>query len=168
MTKKQCEKPIEKRLSRSGINASTTVEASFVIPLIIISIMALFWLIFFMYARIKLEADEYLAARKAGEEFVMKEKASVDVLPSDYPAGYIEAYPYYYVEDNSIGLDKGKITVSAHIMRRTRFSGLMGVFTGQTSGISCSESVKYWDNPRIKRVISVVTDNMGNEEKEED
>ena len=56
---------------RKEIDASTTVEAAFVIPLIVIVIFVFFRLLFFMYARIKIDADLDRAAREASERYVL-------------------------------------------------------------------------------------------------
>ena len=137
------------------INASSTVEAALILPLIIAVIFGLIRLMFFMYVRIKLDADLDRAATEASL-YVSGSGRTVegpDLLP--FINENIDDYPGYTVISRGINKENGRIETRASL-KLMDGSGFTGLFAGYVSELNASVSVRYWDSPKIKRLIDVI------------
>ena len=143
------------------LNASATVEATFIIPIMIIVIIALFWLMFFMYARIKLEADSDMSAERTAELMAVADTVDMDRIRKAHPEKYISEYPYYDVVDRSILYDDGKITVRSQLGLSGPDKVSPGFISGRINMIRYSRNLKCRTNPKIKRIIHTILDNTG-------
>ncbi len=143
-------------MNKHDYKASTTVEASLILPVFIFAIFAVLWLLFFMYARIKLEADLNRVAMEVSEVMAVRGEEESDRIMEEILSGYIRDYPYYGVCETEIMSDHGEITATASLQANVIYGGIQGLFTQSMSGTGSSASVKYWDCPKIKRVINVI------------
>lgn len=141
---------------RNEYNASTTVEAAFVMPVIIFAIFAILRLLFFMYAGIKLEADLDRAVTEVSDLAVVYGEEEAERVMSEILESYIKDYPYYGVYDKRINNDRGEIAADAALQTKVRFGGVQGLFTKGMNELNSSVSVRYWNSPKIKRIISVI------------
>lgn len=146
--------------------ASATVEAALILPLIIMIIFSFLWLLFFLYARIKAEADADLMAAKAGEEIVMEGKRDIERILEDYPEQYIGPYPYYTIRESSIDVEGNEVSVHTGLERSRGPVGKIAELTGIFSYIDYSGKIRIWNNPGIKRIISVILAKLPGEEEE--
>ena len=145
---------------KKEMNAVYTVEAAFIFPIMIFVILALLWLFFFMYARIKLEADVDMEAREISRTVAAKDDREEDMITEDLLKKAISGYPYYHYSNGSISTENGKIKVNASLIRNTEY----GFLYEMTGNIDVSGEWYHWDNPRIKRIISVIAEKAGKEE----
>ena len=141
---------------RKEIDASTTVEAAFVIPLIVIVIFVFFRLLFFMYARIKIDADLDRAAREASERYVLYGAMTGEGSEGSFLNSYIRDYPYYMAEDIDIKKEHGSIVAAASLKSVNKGEGFAGVLMNNMNMINSTTSVNYWNCPTIKRIINVI------------
>ena len=141
--------------AQEGLNASATVEASFIFPVMIFVIIAYLWLVFFMYARIKLEADADMALNEAVECYVITGKTGEDVIPEDLTERYIKGYPYCTLTEKSLKVDNNDLLIDAGLRLRAPEHGLIGRFTKgmRTASVECG--VRYFDRAQIKRYACV-------------
>ena len=143
-------------INKCEYKASTTVEIALILPVFIFAIFAFLWLMFFMYARIKLEADLNMAVMEVSEIMAVNEEDETAQIMERILSGYIREYPYYGVYEADIMTDRGEITATASIQANILYGGVQGLFTRGMSGTKSSASVKYWNCPKIKRIISVI------------
>ncbi len=138
------------------VEASTTVEAAFILPVCLFAIFAVLWLLFFMYARIKLEADLNMAVMEVSESVAADGEEELEKLMDEAVSDHLRDYPYYGIQNTDIAADHGEITATASVRSKVIYKGIQGLFTGKMNGTSSSASVRYWNCPGIKRIISVV------------
>lgn len=143
-------------VKKKEYNGSTTVEASFVIPVIVFAIFAILLLLFFMYARIKLEADLVRAATEVSDIMAVDGEEEAERVMAGVLEKYLRDYPYYGVYEKEIVSDHGEIIADASLRTTVRWGGIQGLFTQGMNDINSSVSVRYWNCPRIKRIISVI------------
>ncbi len=137
-------------------SASTTVEITFIIPVFLFTIFAVLWLLFFLYARIKLEADLNRAVTEVSEVLAVEGVKESERIMTDVLSKYIRDYPYFKVYDSFIGIDHGNVTATASLQANVVYGGILGIFTEDMRSTKGSASVKYWNCPKIKRIISVI------------
>ena len=143
-------------VKKKEYNGSTTVEAPFVIPVIIFAIFAILLLLFFMYARIKLEADLGRAVTEVSDIMAVDGEEEAERVMAGVLEKYLRDYPYYGVYEKEIVSDHGEIIADASLRTTVRWGGIQGRFTQGMNDINSSVSVRYWNCPRIKRIISVI------------
>ena len=148
--------------------ASSTAEAAFIMPVIIFVILAMIRLLFFMYARIKIEADTDMTICTASRIFNMEQQVGADMLPQGFEEQYLKEYPHYDITERKITVDKDRITVCGALENNIADFGLSHLFTGSIGRIVYSGTGDYWNNPRIKRIISVALRTAGREQEGEE
>ena len=148
--------PDEPGRTGHGIKALATVEAAFLVPLIIIVIFVFFRLLFFMYARIKVDADMDRAAKTAAERYILYGTIGDEGSVSSLLDGCIRDYPYYSPDDTEMKIVHGKIEVRASLDTVNGGEGLSRLLMRNMSRIESATSVKCWNCPAIKRIVSVI------------
>ena len=164
----KCMKRYIRSMTEKELCASATVEAAFIFPVIIFIIIAYIWLLFFMYARIKLEADVDMALEKALEYFTVTGGFAEDVIPGDHLERYIRDYPYCRLDERTMTLEKGTVSIIGGLNLKVPKGGLTGRFTLGLKTIHISEKQKYYDRAQIKRISSVTKKMLAREEAAKD
>ena len=136
------------------LTASTTVEAALILPLMLAVIFAFFRLMFFMYARIKLDADLDRSAIEAARYISENGEKDPGTELRLFADKYIQGYPYYTVNSRMIDSERNRIKTTATLKSMINM-GFSGVFVGSTGEIKSSTTVDGWDCPRIKRLIDI-------------
>ena len=143
-------------MKNKDFNASATVEAAFILPIFVFAIFAVLWLLFFLYARIKLEADLNRAAVEVSEVLVvMGEKDSVG-MKDEILLKHIKDYPYYGIVEKEIEIDHGAVYATASLRANVIYGGISGLFTRGMNSAKSSAVMKCWNCPKIKRIISII------------
>ena len=148
--------------------ASATVEASLIFPVIIFAIIAFLWLLFFLYARIKLEADIDLALDKAAEYFAMAGKIDEEEIPEGHIDKYIRNYPYCRVSETRMRIEKDTLFLESNLGLMGPKGGLTGLFIRNMKLTKVGGKIRYYDRAQIKRYLSAVKKTLGDKEDEQD
>ncbi len=120
-----------KQKNKLWINASTTIEASIILPMICFLIVFLFYLCFYLYNRAELTKDTYACALRGAQKETIENKEiykhtkeqSIDLLRER------ELNIASYKE--KISVNKNKVTVTYNMMQKVPFTSSMGLLTGQ-------------------------------------
>ncbi len=163
-----CDRPENGGTEGAGLNASATVEAAFIIPIIVFSLIAYLWLLFFMYARIKLEADIDMAINKAADCYVLTKKTGEEAIPADLLEAYIKDYPYCRVSERELKIEKNTVTVQSGIRLKAPRGGLIGRFTERFGSVFLTGKLQYCDRAQIKRYITVTKKTFEQGERSDD
>ncbi len=126
------------------------------IPLIIIVILVFFRLLFFMYARIKVDADMDRAANIAAERYILYGTAGDEGSIRSVLDSCIRDYPYYMPGNTEMKTGHGKIEVSASLDTVNEGEGLSRLLMRNMNRIESTTYVKCWNCPAIKRIVSVI------------
>ncbi len=143
------------RIRIGVLEGSFTVEAALIMPLMIAVIFGVFWLLFYMYARIKTDADLDRAAFEMVQYIAATGKTDDGPGMTVFLDRNIRDYPYFTITDRKMEIGHNGISLEASLkMMGNR--GLSGIFTNKTETVKAAATVKYWDCPKIKRTIDVI------------
>lgn len=149
---------MKKKTVNRKCDASVTVEASFIIPLIFFAVLALVFLCMFEYNRVRLQS-EILLARESIREICNREDELVGIQEMENTLSLFMAEGFMFCEtESSAGVNGfGNAELSGRIRMKLPDTG---VFADAVHGISefeISRTITYSDRERILRLIAIGT-----------
>ena len=139
---------------KKRIRASFTIEAAFTVPLILIGIVALIWLVFYLYNSVKLLAD-------LDEAVFMAEKEYADGEMGDGEKKYLDrALGTYFgatIKDAYTERNGRNITVAIEAGMNLPEEGILGSLTSGIREINGTRDSKIPAKTEITRIIKAAS-----------
>ena len=140
------------------LQASFTVEASFIVPIIVLGIIALIWVVFYLRNSVKAMADaDYFV-------FVLESDVAYDKNATRYEERKSDAEDSYYgVKEADVILtrDGRDIEVMLNIDHRMPEDGLLGAFVSNLRTIHIERDVRCPDPSETARLIKAAGEITG-------
>ena len=136
---------------RYRVKGSFTIEAAFIIPIIIFGIVGLIWAVFYMYNSVKVTADADMAVFMAEKEYAL------DRMPDSHVENDIEREINGYfgtgVESAYVERDGRSITARIEVGLDLPEEGILGSIV---SGLKSIEHVSEADIPNKTGITRIV------------
>lgn len=136
---------------RYRVKGSFTIEAAFIIPIIIFGIVGLIWAVFYLYNSVKVTADADMAVFMAEKEYAL------DRMPDSHAENDIEREINGYfgagVESAYVERDGRSITASIKVGLDLPEEGILGSIV---SGLRSIEHVSEADIPNKTGITRIV------------
>ena len=136
---------------RYRVKGSFTIEAAFIIPIIIFGIVGLIWAVFYLYNSVKVTADADMAVFMAEKEYAL------DRMPDSHVENDIEREINGYfgagVESAYVERDGRSITARIEVGLDLPEEGILGSIV---SGLRSIEHVSEADIPNKTRITRIV------------
>lgn len=158
--------------NKTWTKASTTIEASIILPMICFLIVFLFYLCFYLYNRAELSKDAYACALRGAQKETLENKEiykhtkeqSIDLLRER------ELNIASYKE--KISVDKNMVTVTYNMVQKVPFAGSIGLLTGQEAwNFTVAKSAKRLHPVSFirscKKIKNLWDENKGREKEDE-
>ena len=141
---------------KKRIKASFSIEAAFVVPLIIFGIVGLIWVIFHLYDSVKLSADLDKAVFKMENEYAEVRK----------PQGYsdlsfkseIEGYFGGAVKEALAERNGRSITATVSVSMNLPESGILGIIVSGIRSLKGVREITIPNRTEITRIIKAASD----------
>ena len=148
-----------KRKKGKCLKASFTVEASFVVPVIVLGIIALIWVVFYLRNSVKAVADaDYFVFVLESDEAYSKDAARYEERSSEAKKSFYGAKEARVV----IAREGRDIDVELEVEHRLPEEGLMGALVSRLKTISVKREEKCPDPSETARLIKAAGEIIGN------
>lgn len=136
---------------RKRVSGSFTLEAAFIVPVIIFAIVGLIWVIIYLYNSVKLTADADMAV------FMTEKEYAEDRMPDSYAEKDIERELSGYIGagvDNASVIRNGRsIAVKAEVELDLPEEGILGSLV---SGIRNIKREREYDIPNKTEITRII------------
>lgn len=120
-----------KRINKIWMNASTTVEASIILPMICFIIIFLFYLCFFLYSRAELSKDAYACVLRASQMEILDKKEIYKRAKKESKDLLRERELQIADYEEKIEIKNNRVSVTYSMSQKVPFAGNMGLLKGQ-------------------------------------
>lgn len=145
-------------MKKKTFRASLTVEASFVMPVIVICMVAVIWLALYLYNSVRASADA------DGMIFGLeREIAASPGVPKEMEKDYSEELTGYLlaaVEKAQLKRDGNSVRVNISIRMTSPSRGLMGAFLSHIGQIQLEREAKLPSRSETERIIRAAKDTV--------
>ena len=141
---------------RKRVSGSFTLEAAFIVPVIIFAIVGLIWVIIYLYNSVKLTADADMAV------FMTEKEYAEDRMPDSYAEKDIERELSGYIGagvDNASVIRNGRsITVKAEVELDLPEEGILGSLVSGIRNIKRERESDIPNKTEITRIIKAASE----------
>lgn len=145
---------MEREYMKKRIRASFTIEAAFIVPLILIGIVALIWLVFYLFNSVKLLADLDRAVFTAEKEYADGEIGNGEKKYLDRSLG---TYYGATVKNAYVERDGKNITADIEAVMNLPKDGILGSMVSGIRDINGTVKSKIPAKTEITRIIKAAS-----------
>lgn len=150
---------MKKREYDKSLQGSITVEAAFIVPLILFCLIALIGVVMYLFNDVRAAADADGLIYELERELAVSDKKT-DKLEKNV-SSRVQGYMSADSASADISLKKGCVTVRINVKMKIPERGILGLLMKPISRIEVERTAKLQDREDTQRIIRSVEDTIG-------